>query len=324
MYTASQLLNNINNYIANLDFVRQPKELYVPIEYTMSLGGKRIRPLFLVMAYNLYKENIQDAFSAAAGIELFHNYTLLHDDLMDRSEIRRGKSTVYKIWGDNTAILSGDAMTALAFSYMTNVPQECLKDVLAVFSTTSLEVCEGQQYDMDFEKRADVSESDYLEMIRLKTSVLLAASFKIGAIIGGANQTDSDLLYLFGEKIGIAFQLQDDLLDVYGNPDIFGKKNGGDILCNKKTFMFIKALELANPSQKANLQEWILATNYDANEKIAAVTELYNQMNIREVCEMKIHEYYISAFDCLDGVKVSAAKKQELKTVIEQLMNRNA
>ena len=242
------------------------------------MGGKLIRPLFLLLAYNLYKEDVQTAFSAAAGIEMFHNYTLLHDDLMDRSEIRRGKSTVYKVWGDNSAILSGDAMTALAFTYMTNVPADSLKDVLTTFNATSLEICEGQQYDMDFEKRTDVTESDYLEMIRLKTSVLLAASFKIGAIIAGASQSDAELLYQFGEKIGIAFQLQDDVLDVYGNPKTFGKKNGGDILCNKKTFMLIKAFELASSSQKATLQRWISASCYDAYEKIAAVTDFYIQL----------------------------------------------
>lgn len=324
MIKASQLLIDINNYIANLNFKRQPEELYAPIEYTLSLGGKRIRPLFLLLAYNLYKEDVQTAFSAAAGIEMFHNYTLLHDDLMDRSEIRRGKSTVYKVWGDNSAILSGDAMTALAFTYMTNVPADSLKDVLTTFNATSLEICEGQQYDMDFEKRTDVTESDYLEMIRLKTSVLLAASFKIGAIIAGASQSDAELLYQFGEKIGIAFQLQDDVLDVYGNPKTFGKKNGGDILCNKKTFMLIKAFELASSSQKANLQRWISASCYDAYEKIAAVTDLYNQMKIRQVCEQKIQEYYLSAIKCLDEVQVDADKKQEIKIVIKQLMNRNA
>ena len=323
MYSASHLLSEINSYIANLGYLHQPTNLYTPIEYTLSLGGKRIRPLFLLMACNLYKDDVEVAYSAAAGLEMFHNYTLLHDDLMDGSVIRRGKPTAYKIWGDNSAILSGDAMTALAFNYMCDVPNEYLREVLSVFNQTSLEVCEGQQYDMDFESLRNVTEAEYLEMIRLKTSVLLAAGFKIGAILGGASSIDSNLLYSFGEKIGLAFQLQDDLLDVYGNPETFGKNNGGDIVCNKKTYMLIKALELADTLQKNELEKWLEATSFDKTEKINAVTELYNQIGVREICEQKIHECYLSAIHNLDNVSVGSAKKQELKSVVTQLMNRD-
>ncbi len=323
MYKASQLLDGINSYITNLSYLRQPIELYTPIEYTLSLGGKRIRPLFLLLAYNLYRDDIEKAYSAAAGIEMFHNYTLLHDDLMDRSEMRRGKQTVYKIWGDNTAILTGDVMTALAFQYVSNVDDQHLRDVLMTFNTMAIEVCEGQQWDIDFEKRDDVTENDYIEMIRLKTSVLLAASFKIGAILGGASSSDAQYLYSFGEKVGLAFQLQDDLLDVYGDPKTFGKKIGGDILCNKKTYMLIKAFELADNKQKEILQQWIDANDFDANEKIAAVTDIYNQLDIKQCCVLKINEYYQAALTDLNALSVDSSKTTELKDVIGKLMYRD-
>ena len=323
MYKASQLLDGINSYITNLSYLRQPIELYTPIEYTLSLGGKRIRPLFLLLAYNLYRDDIEKAYSAAAGIEMFHNYTLLHDDLMDRSEMRRGKQTVYKIWGDNAAILTGDVMTALAFQYVSNVDDQHLRDVLMTFNTMAIEVCEGQQWDIDLEKRDDVTENDYIEMIRLKTSVLLAASFKIGAIIGGASSSDAQYLYSFGEKVGLAFQLQDDLLDVYGDPKTFGKKIGGDILCNKKTYMLIKAFELADNKQKEILQQWIDANDFDANEKIAAVTDIYNQLDIKQCCVLKINEYYQAALTDLNALSVDSSKTTELKDVIGKLMYRD-
>lgn len=323
MYKASQLLDGINSYITNLSYLRQPIELYTPIEYTLSLGGKRIRPLFLLLAYNLYRDDIEKAYSAAAGIEMFHNYTLLHDDLMDRSEMRRGKQTVYKIWGDNAAILTGDVMTALAFQYVSNVDDQHLRDVLMTFNTMAIEVCEGQQWDIDFEKRDDVTENDYIEMIRLKTSVLLAASFKIGAILGGASSSDAQYLYSFGEKVGLAFQLQDDLLDVYGDPKTFGKKIGGDILCNKKTYMLIKAFELADNKQKEILQQWIDANDFDANEKIAAVTDIYNQLDIKQCCVLKINEYYQAALTDLNALSVDSSKTTELKDVIGKLMYRD-
>ena len=237
MFTASELLEKINSHIADLRFVRSPKGLYDPITYVLSMGGKRIRPVLMLMAYNLYKENVEPAFSSATGIEVYHNYTLLHDDLMDRADVRRGKATVHKVWDDNTAILSGDAMLVLAYQYMADCPSEYLKQVMDIFSLTALEICEGQQMDMEFERRSDVREEEYIEMIRLKTAVLLAAGLKIGAILGGASSEDAEKLYDFGVQIGIAFQLQDDLLDVYGDSAVFGKKIGGDILCNKKTYM---------------------------------------------------------------------------------------
>ena len=278
MYTASQLLDKINSHISDIRFTRTPVGLYDPIKYVLSMGGKRIRPVLMLMAYNLYKEDVSSIYDPATAIEVYHNYTLLHDDLMDRADMRRGKTTVHKVWNDNTAILSGDAMLVLAYQYMAASSSEHLKEVMDLFSLTALEICEGQQMDMNFESREDVKEEEYLEMIRLKTAVLLAASLKIGAILGGASPEDAENLYDFGMQIGVAFQLQDDLLDVYGDPAVFGKNIGGDILCNKKTYMLIKALERADRDQLEGLNHWLSATSFCPEEKISAVTELYTQI----------------------------------------------
>ena len=241
MYLPNQLSQRINQYIKELAFSRKPQGLYNPIEYVLSPGGKRIRPVLMLMAYNLYRDDVEAIFDPATAIEVYHNYTLLHDDLMDRADMRRGKATVHKVWNDNAAILSGDAMLVLAYQYMARVKTDCLKPVMDLFSQTALEICEGQQLDMEFETRHDVAEEEYIEMIRLKTSVLLAASLKIGALLGGASSADANALYDFGMHMGVAFQLKDDWLDVYGDPAVFGKKIGGDILCNKKTYMLIQA-----------------------------------------------------------------------------------
>lgn len=322
MFTAAQLLDKINNHILDIRINRTPKGLYDPIEYILSLGGKRIRPVLMLMAYNLYKENVNAIYGPATGLEVYHNYTLLHDDLMDRADVRRGKPTVHKVWNDNTAILSGDAMLVLAYQYMTDSAPEHLKEVMELFSLTALEICEGQQMDMEFESRNDVAEEEYIEMIRLKTAVLLAAGLKIGAILAGASTEDADHLYHFGMNIGVAFQLQDDLLDVYGDPVLFGKNTGGDILCNKKTYMLIKALQRADNEQRTALDRWLTAEAYQPAEKIEAVTELYNQLDIRAVCENKMREYYTLAMNSLDAVSVVEEKKQELKNMMKQLMYR--
>ena len=322
MFTASQLLDKINDYIFETKFIRTPEGLYEPIEYILSLGGKRIRPVLMLMAYNLYHGNVEAIYDPAIAIEVYHNHTLLHDDLMDRSDMRRGKPTVHKVWNDNTAVLSGDAMLILAFRYMTACPVEHLKEVMELFSLTALEICEGQQLDMEFESRCDVTEDEYIEMIRLKTAVLLAGSLKIGAILAGATAEDARNLYNFGMQIGVAFQLQDDLLDVYGDPKVFGKKIGGDILCNKKTYMLIKALDRADEKQKKKLDRWLNATTYQPAEKIAAVTDLYNQLDIRNVCENKMREYYTLAMESLSAVAVAEDSKKELKNLVELLMYR--
>ena len=322
MYTSSELLEKINDHIANLRFARTPKGLYAPVEYVLSMGGKRIRPVLMLMAYNLYKEDVTPVFAPATGIEVYHNYTLLHDDLMDRADRRRGKDTVHKVWNDNTAILSGDAMLVLAYQFMAECPLNSLKDVMDLFSLTALEICEGQQMDMEFEHRNDVKEEEYLEMIRLKTSVLLATSLKIGALLGGASAEDAKHLYDFGMQLGVAFQLKDDLLDVYGNAAVFGKNIGGDILCNKKTYMLIKALEYANTNQRDQLYNWINVELFQPAEKIAAVTELYNQIGVKELCGKKIAEYSDRAKDSLARVDVAAERKLELDNLMKSLMYR--
>lgn len=322
MLTVSHLLEQINDYIKSLPIEHSPLGLYSPVSYVLSLGGKRIRPVLMLMAYNLYKEDVQRIFSQAAGIEVYHNYTLLHDDLMDRAERRRGKPTVHKVWNDNTAILSGDAMLVLAYQYMSDCQDRYLKEVLSLFSQTALEICEGQQLDMDFETRRDVTDQEYLEMIRLKTSVLLAASLKIGALLGDASPEDASRLYEFGMNLGVAFQLKDDWLDVYGDTSVFGKNIGGDILCNKKTYLLIKALEKADARQAESLQYWLDVTDCDPAAKIAAVTALYDEIGVGKVCEEKIQYYSDKAQKCLDAVSVSAEKKQELERLMRDLMIR--
>lgn len=322
MFTASELLEKINSHIAGLQFVRTPKGLYDPVTYVLSMGGKRIRPVLMLMAYNLYKEDVASIFSPATGIEVYHNYTLLHDDLMDRADKRRGKETVHKVWNDNAAILSGDAMLVLAYQFMAQCPVEHLKEVMDLFSLTALEICEGQQMDMEFEKRNDVKEEEYLEMIRLKTSVLLAASLKIGALLGGASADDAGRLYDFGMNMGVAFQLKDDWLDVYGDVAVFGKNIGGDILCNKKTYMLIKALEHADKEQLQQLEYWINAAEFEPAEKIAAVTGLYNRIGVKGLCENKMVEYSNKAMESLAAVSVADGKKTELGKLIENLMYR--
>lgn len=322
MFTASELLDIVKGHIAGLQFTRTPKGLYDPVSYVLSLGGKRIRPVLMLMAYNLYREDVKSILQSATGIEVYHNYTLLHDDLMDRADMRRGKATVHKVWNDNVAILSGDAMLVLAYQFMAQCASEKLKDVMDLFSLTALEICEGQQLDMEFEQRKDVKEGEYIEMIRLKTSVLLAASLKIGAILGGASKEDADALYDFGVNLGLAFQLKDDLLDVYGDPLRFGKNIGGDILCNKKTYLVIKAFEHANTDQEALLNDWFTRETFDPQEKIAAVTRLYNEIGVKALCENRIVEYSKRASESLNRVNVPAENKQELETMMNELMHR--
>ncbi len=324
MFTASELLDMVRAHIAELQFTRTPKGLYDPVTYVLSLGGKRIRPVLMLMAYNLFREDVKSILQPATGIEVYHNYTLLHDDLMDRADKRRGKPTVHKVWNDNVAILSGDAMLVLAYQFMAQCPSDKLKEVLDLFNLTALEICEGQQMDMEFEQRNDVSEAEYIEMIRLKTSVLLAASLKIGAVLGGASKGDADYLYDFGINLGLAFQLKDDLLDVYGDSARFGKNIGGDILCNKKTYLVIKAFEHADKEQASQLDDWFNRKTFDPQQKIEAVTRLYNQIGVRELCEAKIVEYSRRASESLRLLDVPAENKRELEKLMEELMYRES
>lgn len=320
--TSQEILKLVNNHLDSLADERQPRHLYEPIEYVLSLGGKRIRPTLMLLAYNLYREHPEDILMPACGIETYHNYTLLHDDLMDQADLRRGHETVHKRWDANTAILSGDSMLVLAYQRMAQCRPDKLKEVIDVFTQTALEIGEGQQYDMDFEKRDDVTEDEYIEMIRLKTSVLLACALKIGAILGDASAEDADNLYRFGEKIGLAFQLQDDFLDVYGDPKVFGKAIGGDIVSNKKTYMLINAFNRANAQQRAELERWTQLKDFDRQEKIDAVTALYNDMGIDRLAQDKMATYYEESKKYLAAVQVPAEKKRELTAYAQQMMKR--
>lgn len=326
MYKWKELLKQVNCELEKLDFERPPYSLYAPIRYVLTLGGKRIRPVFMLLAYNLYRDDIEKIYFQALGIEVYHNYTLLHDDLMDKAELRRGKPTVHKKWSDNAAILSGDSMLVLAYKYMQRCEPDKIHAVLSLFTETALEIGEGQQYDMEFETRNDVSETEYIEMIRLKTSVLLACALKMGAILAGAPDHDAAMLYKYGECIGLAFQLQDDFLDVYGDPAVFGKKIGGDILCNKKTYMLINAFLHADEKQRAALSSWIGAAEgtYKPADKIAAVTALYDEIGVRQLCEDKIKAYFDEAEEYLAKVDLPSERKACLREMVDTLLDRKS
>ncbi len=322
IYSPADLEAKINLAISELDYKKEPLSLFEPIEYILSIGGKRLRPILAYMGTNLFSNDIDKTTYPALAIEIFHNFSLLHDDLMDNASIRRGEQTVHKKWNANTAVLSGDAMLIDAYNYITKVPSNVLSPILEVFTETAMQVCEGQQYDMDFETSLNVKESDYIKMIRLKTAVLLAASLKIGAILGGASNEDADKLYDFGINIGLAFQLKDDLLDVYGNTLSFGKEIGGDIVSNKKTFLLIKALENSNESDKATLKEWIVTERFDANTKINAVKKIYDGLNLELMTDKLIQKYYLAALNCLSEVDIPSDRKNELLIYTKDLMNR--
>lgn len=323
MLKSEEVLSVVNEAIQSLPFNRQPTSLYEPVRYVLSIGGKRMRPVLMLLAYNLFKDNPQSILNQACALETYHNYTLLHDDLMDNADLRRGHETVHKRWNANTAILSGDSMLVLAFQQMAQCPEDKLKAVLDLFTETALEIGEGQQYDMDFEHRMDVREDEYIEMIRLKTSVLLACALKMGALLADASADDADLLYTFGEQIGLAFQLQDDFLDVYGDTKVFGKAIGGDIVSNKKTFMLINAFLRANEQQRAELHRWVEATEFDEQEKIAAVTRLYNEIGIDTLVKERIDHYFKQGLACLEAVKIDAERKEQLTAYVYKLMKRN-
>lgn len=322
MINADQILKLVNDYLVQLPYDRRPASLYEPIRYVLSMGGKRIRPVLMLLSYNLFKEDPETILMPACALETYHNYTLLHDDLMDNADLRRGHETVHKKWNANTAILSGDSMLVLAYQRMQQCSSDKMAEVLALFTETALEIGEGQEYDMAFEHRDDVSEEEYIEMIRLKTSVLLACALKIGAILAGASKEDADNLYRFGEQIGLAFQLQDDFLDVYGDTRVFGKAIGGDITSNKKTFMLINALNHANDDQRRQLESWICATEFDRDEKVAAVTRLYNEIGIDRMAQDKIAYYFEQSRKYLQAVSVDESRKAELAAYAQRMMNR--
>jgi len=323
MYTFNELQTEIQNRIDNLEFSTPPEGLFEPMKYILSIGGKRLRPILVLMAANLYKNDLEKVYLPAIGIEVFHNFTLLHDDVMDHAPIRRNMATVHEKWNSNVAILSGDAMSIKAYQFIVSCQDEHLRSVLEVFNQTALEVCEGQQFDMEFEDRTDVRVEEYLNMIRLKTAVLLGGSLKIGAIIGDADDQDADALYQFGLNLGMAFQLQDDLLDSFGDEAVFGKKIGGDILCNKKTFLLIKAQELAQGDVKIDLERWISGENFNPEEKIEAVKNIYEDLNVRELADIEIDKYFKRCLDYLASVKVDESKKENLTSLVKRLINRS-
>ena len=323
MLTSNEILQMVNDFLYHLPYERKPKSLYEPVEYVLSIGGKRIRPVLTLMGYNLWKENPESILMPAVGLETYHNYTLLHDDLMDQADMRRGHQTVHRRWDANKAILSGDSMLVLAYQRMQQVPADKMPAVLNIFTETALEIGEGQEYDMTFETRNDVTEEEYIEMIRLKTSVLLACALKIGAVLADAPQEDADRLYRVGEQMGLAFQLQDDLLDVYGDPKVFGKAIGGDITSNKKTYMLINAFNRANDKQRAELERWIGAKTFNREVKVAEVTRLYDEIGIRRLCEEKINYYFQLASQTLSEVNVAEERKAQLRQYMDELLHRN-
>lgn len=322
MHSIQQLQKIINKAIADTKYTAKPTELYAPISYLMDLGGKRMRPVLVLLSTELFGGNVNKALDAAIGIELFHNFTLMHDDIMDKAPLRRGKPTVHAKWSESAAILSGDVMFVEAYKMMIKVEDEILREVLDIFSETASGVCQGQQADMNFENREDVSIEEYLHMIKQKTAVLLAGSMQIGALIGGADKIQSRLIYEFGENLGLAFQLQDDILDVYGDPEKFGKQVGGDILSNKKTFLLIKAKELTAQNQGTELAKWINGTSHDASEKIKAITSIYDSFGVRKLAEKQMEEFVLKALAALDKIPAKNDTKILLKDFAESLLLR--
>ena len=322
MSALTPLRELVEQRIAQLKLDRQPAELYDPIAYTMALGGKRMRPILTLLGCQLFGGKPEQALSAAVGIEVFHNFTLLHDDIMDDAPLRRNQPTVHAKWNADIALLSGDVMFVIANQLMLESDPAQWPRILPVFHQTSIEVCEGQQLDMNFETATGVSIEDYIGMIGFKTAVLLAASLKIGAYLGGADEAGAEHAYQFGRHLGIAFQLQDDLLDVYGDPAKFGKQVGGDILSNKKTFLLLKAMELAEGENATELNGWLAKTDFDKSEKVAAVTNIYNRLNIHELTTSEMDRHYQQAMEQLAAIPVPEANKAGLRAIAEMLMVR--
>ncbi len=322
MYTIEELRDRVKAELDKQEYVEEPISLFEPIRYIMEDGGKRLRPILALLAYNLYRDDIEKIMKSVIGIEIFHNYTLLHDDVMDDAELRRGRQTVHKKWNGNVAILSGDAAAITAYRMIESVEDKYLRRAIDGFNQVAMDVCKGQQYDMEFETRDDVSEQEYIDMIYLKTSVLIAGSIRHGALLAGAPEHEYNALYDFGGYLGLVFQLQDDYLDVYGDVLEFGKKIGGDILSNKKTYMLIKALELASPEDKALLNEWIAKKEFDPQEKIKAVTEIYNRTGIKEVVMAKIDTYMEKSRKALDMVDVPEARKVHFREMVDYIGGR--
>jgi geranylgeranyl diphosphate synthase type II len=318
------ILETLNQEISQLQYGQRPVELYEPIRYIMSLGGKRLRPALTLLSSSLFQDNWEAFTKPAIAVEVFHNFTLMHDDIMDAAPLRRGKPTVHHQWNDNVAILSGDVMLVCAYELLLEAGSEKLPLVIKKFNRCAAQVCEGQQLDMNFEQLPTVSEADYIDMIQLKTAVLLGFSLELGGILANAPTSQTDLLYKLGIDIGTGFQLKDDLLDVFGEQAKFGKQVGGDIMANKKTFLLIKALELAKGNTAQELTQWLQARGFDPQEKVRAVTNIYNQLNIKALTEAKMNEFFAEGLQCLESLQVPEDRKAPLRNFIEKLIHRES
>ena len=323
MHTFNEYLERVNNAIKAIPYPEQPSHLYEPITYTMDLGGKRLRPVLVLMACEAVGGDINRAITPAIGLEMFHNFTLLHDDVMDKADIRRGKPTVHVKWDDNTAILSGDAMLTMATQLIAQAPADVMPQVMDLYNRTAMEIYEGQQYDVDFETRNDVTVDEYIEMIRLKTSVLLGCACKMGALIGGADEATAQLFYKVGENLGLAFQLQDDMLDVWGDEATFGKAIGGDIMNNKKTFLLINAMQRATGDHKVELSLWLSTPNASRAVKVPAVTAIYDALNLRDLSLDAINRYNDEALEALSKIAISDEARSEFANFITRLVKRD-
>jgi geranylgeranyl diphosphate synthase type II len=318
--TLEEVIEIVQKEIKEINYLGEPKELYEPMNYVLQLGGKRLRPVTVLLAANLFSDNISSAIPAAKAIEVFHNFTLVHDDIMDGAPLRRGKQTVHKKWNDNIAILSGDSLLIKAYDHFLEANYTNLSVILSTFNTTALEVCEGQQLDMNFETRSDVTIDEYINMIRLKTSVLVGGAMKIGALLAESNNEDAQHIYNFGVNVGLAFQLQDDYLDCFGDPEKFGKQVGGDIISNKKTFMMLKALEL---DTSGKLNNWLEKETFDSIEKVESVKALYKTLKVDELAFELMDKYYSKGLVSLAAISITEEKKKMLKTFAAQLMKRS-
>ena len=323
MHTFNEYLERVNNAIKAIPYPEQPSHLYEPITYTMDLGGKRLRPVLVLMACEAVGGDINRALTPAIGLEMFHNFTLLHDDVMDKADIRRGKPTVHVKWDDNTAILSGDAMLTMATQLIAQSPADVMPQVMDLYNRTAMEIYEGQQYDVDFETRNDVTVDEYIEMIRLKTSVLLGCACKMGALIGGADEATAQLFYKVGENLGLAFQLQDDMLDVWGDEATFGKAIGGDIMNNKKTFLLINAMQRATSDHKVELSLWLSTPNASRAVKVPAVTAIYDALDLRSLSLDAINRYNDEALNALNKIAISDEARSEFANFITRLVKRD-
>ncbi len=323
MYNQTELKDLVEKAIINLSYNTEAEKLIDPVKYILSIGGKRLRPVIALMACNLFNDKIDEAVVPAIGLEVFHNFTLVHDDIMDQAPMRRNFPTVHRKWNINQAVLSGDVMAFIANECFLQTPQRCLLKVFREFNKAAVQVCVGQQLDIDFEKATIIAHEEYLRMIELKTAVLVAAAVKIGAIIGGAKDRDAELIYEFGRNLGLSFQIQDDLLDTYGDSKVFGKIPGGDIISNKKTFLLVKAFELASREQLNVLHVQLSGKTQDPEEKVRKVIDIYDQLNIRSVTENLANEYIKTSFSLLDRIDVPKERKSELKSVVISLIGRN-